>query len=122
MLTVTASMRVFVAREPTDMRKGFDGLGALVVNIIDEDPQSGHLFLFINRRRNRAKILGWTGTGYFIFYKRIERGHFVLRDQANGKPGAFEVTPHELGMILEGIDLRGIKRQAVLNDLRRSSA
>ena len=122
MLTVTASMRVFVAREPTDMRKGFDGLGALVTGIIDEDPQSGHLFLFINKRRDRAKILGWTGTGYFIFYKRIESGRFALRDQANGKPGAFEVTPQELSMILEGIDLRGIKRQSVLSNMRRSTA
>ena len=57
MLSLPPSVRVFVAREPTDMRKSFDTLAALVIDVVDEDPQSGHLFLFVNRRRDRAKIL-----------------------------------------------------------------
>lgn len=122
MLTPAASIRVFVARKATDMRKGFDGLSALVTGVIDEDPMSGHLFLFINRRRDRAKVLGWTGTGFFIFYKRLEKGRFALRDQAHGRDGAFEISSQELGMILEGIDLRGMGRQEALRDLRQRMA
>jgi len=122
MLTGTASIRVFVARGATDMRKGFDGLSALVTNIIDEDPMSGHRFLFFNRRRDRAKVLGWTGTGFFIIYKRLERGRFALKDQARGNDGAFEITSHELSMVLEGIDLRAVQRRDRLQDLRQRMA
>ena len=74
MLSLAASTRIFVAAGHTDMRKGFDGLCGLVTSILDMDPQSGQLFLFINRRRDKMKILYWDGDGLAIWYRRLEQG------------------------------------------------
>lgn len=93
------------------MRKGFDGLSALVCEVIEEDPQSGHLFLFVNRRRDRAKILWWDTQGYWLMYRRLEQGRIQLFDQARGKRGGFEIEPGQLMLLLEGIDLRRAKRR-----------
>ncbi len=111
MLSLPPSVRLFVARGVTDMRKSFDTLAAVVTEVVDEDPQSGHLFLFVNRRRNRMKVLWWDGSGYCLLAKRLEHGQFRVFDQAAGKPGAFELSASELGLLLEGIDLRGAKRR-----------
>ena len=67
------SVRIFVGREPVDMRKGFDGLSGVVIGIVDEDPQSGHLFVFFNKRRNRMKDLVWDGSGYYGRQSRYQR-------------------------------------------------
>ena len=111
MLSLPPSVRLFVARGVTDMRKSFDTLAAVVTEVVDEDPQSGHLFLFVNRRRNRMKVLWWDGSGYCLLAKRLEHGQFRVFDQAAGKPGAFELSASELSLLLEGIDLRGAKRR-----------
>jgi len=74
MLSLPPAVRVFVARGATDMRKSFDTLAALVIDVVDEDPMSGHLFLFVNRRKNRAKILWWDRSGYCLLAKRLEPG------------------------------------------------
>src|SRR5271169_3602966 len=76
MLSFSRTTRVFLAPQPTDMRKGFDGLFALVEKVIQEDPFSGHLFVFRNHRRDRLKILWWDRDGLAIFYKRLERGSY----------------------------------------------
>ncbi|NOY93360.1 MAG: IS66 family insertion sequence element accessory protein TnpB [Deltaproteobacteria bacterium] len=117
MLSLPPSVRVFVARGVTDMRKSFDTLAALTIDVIDEDPMSGHLFLFINRRRNRAKVLWWDRSGYCLLAKRIEHGQFSVFDKAGGKPGSFEVSASDLALILEGIDLRGARRRASHDEL-----
>ena len=111
MLGLPLSVRIFVAREPVDLRKGFDGLSAATVNIVEEDPQSGHLFVFFNRRRNLVKILWWDRCGYSILYKRLEQGQFNVFDQAGGKKGAFELSYTDLSLILEGVDLRRSRRR-----------
>ena len=111
MLSLPPSVRLFVARGVTDMRKSFDTLAAVVTEVVDEDPQSGHLFLFVNRRRDRLKVLWWDGSGYCLLAKRLEHGQFRVFDQAQGKPGAFELSVSELALILEGIDLRRAKRR-----------
>ena len=111
MLSLPPSVRVFVARGATDMRKSFDTLAALVIDVVDEDPQSGHLFLFVNRRRDRAKILWWDHSGYCLLAKRLEHGQFRVFDHASPSPGAFEVTASELALLLDGIDLRGARRR-----------
>ena len=74
----SSTVRIFVAREPVDMRKGFDGLTGEVIDVVDEDPQSGHLFVFFNRRRNRMKSLIWDGSGFWLLYKRLEHGRFYV--------------------------------------------
>lgn len=119
MLSLPPSVRIFVARGATDMRKSFDTLAALVIEVVDEDPQSGHLFLFVNRRRDRAKILWWDRSGYCLLAKRLEHGQFRVFDQAAGSKGAFEVTASELALLLDGIDLRGTRRRRSHDDLRR---
>ena len=111
MLSLPPSVRLFVARGATDMRKSFDTLAALVIDVVDEDPQSGHLFLFINRRRDRLKILWWDRSGYCLLAKRLEHGQFRVFDRAGGSEGAFELSAGELALILDGIDLRGSKRR-----------
>ena len=125
MLTFSRTTRVFLAVEPTDMRKGFDGLFALVENVIREDPFSGHLFVFRNRRRDRLKILWWDRDGLAIFYKRIERGTFQFptdaavrttnrspeMSQHHGMSPRCEIRADELALLLEGIDLTSVKRR-----------
>jgi transposase len=73
------------------MRKSFDTLAALVIDVVEEDPQSGHLFLFVNRRRDRLKVLWWDRSGYCLLAKRLEHHRFRLFDQAEGGKGAYEV-------------------------------
>ena len=76
MLSFAGSLKVFVAVEPCDMRKGFNGLHSLVTERLQEDPRTGALFLFTNRRRNRLKILFWDRTGLWVCTKRLEEGTF----------------------------------------------
>jgi transposase len=77
-LTLPSSVRIFVAAEAVDLRRGFDGLAAATRSVMRGEPESGHLFVFLNRRRNRIKLLVWDRTGYLIVYKRLERGTFTL--------------------------------------------
>ena len=119
MLSLPPSVRIFVARKPLDMRRSFDGLSATVINVIDEDPQSGHVFVFFNKARTHVKCLVWDRSGYWIFYKRLEHGRFRVFDQSLGTPGAFELHAHELALLLEGIDLRGAKRRLSHDDMLR---
>ena len=99
------------------MRKSFDTLAALVCDVIDEDPQSGHLFLFMNRRRNRVKVLWWDRSGYCLLAKRLEHGQFKIYDRADGKEHSYAVKASELALLLEGIDLRDAKRRRSHDEL-----
>ena len=122
MLSLPPSVRLFIARGVTDMRKSFDTLAALVMDVIDEDPQSGHLFLFVNRRRDRLKVLWWDRSGYCLLAKRLEHGQFRVFDRADGKSGAFEMSASELSLILDGIDLRGSKRRVTHDTVKKLRA
>ena len=119
MLSLPPSVRLFVARGVTDMRKSFDTLAALVIEVIEQDPQSGHLFLFVNRRRDRLKVLWWDRSGYCLLAKRLEHGQFRVFDRADGNAGSFEMSASEFALILEGIDLRGAKRRLSHDDVMR---
>lgn len=120
MLSLPPSVRIFVARRPVDMRRSFDGLSAVVMDVVEEDPQSGHVFVFFNKAKTHVKCLVWDRSGYWIFYKRLEHGRFRVFDQAVGERGAFELRAHELALLLEGIDLRGSKRRLSHDELRRA--
>ena len=117
MLSLPPSVRVFMARGATDMRKSFDTLSALVCDVVEEDPQSGHLFVFVNRRRNRVKVLWWDRSGYCLLAKRLEHGQFRIYDRAEGKTHAYEMQSTDLMLLLEGIDLRGSKRRRSHDEL-----
>ncbi len=95
------------------MRKGFDGLTAVTRERLKEDPFSGHLFVFFNRRKDRVKILFWDRSGLVVWYKRIEKGHFRLASLDADRDGPrTEVEAAELTLILEGIDLSRARRRA----------
>ena len=111
MLTLPAAVRIYVAAEPVDLRRGFDGLAAATRSLMRADPLSGHVFTFLNRRRNRIKLLIWDRTGYVIVYKRLERGTFRLPTVPRVGDRHLDVDAGELGLILEGVDLRGATRQ-----------
>ena len=111
MLTLPSSVRIYVAAEPVDLRRGFDGLAATTRSLMLKNPMSGHVFVFVNRRKNRVKLLVWDRTGWLLLYKRLERGTFELPKEP--EPGArhVEVDAGELGLMLEGLDLRGARRR-----------
>ena len=111
MLSLPPSVRILLAREPADLRKGFDGLSHLVQSVLREDPLSGHLFVFRNRRGDRVKLLLWDTDGFLIVYKRLERGTF--RFPAPGEPEATSVSikATDLIMLLDGVDLQSVKRR-----------
>lgn len=118
MLSLSPAVRVFVAREAADMRKGFDGLEGLAREVIREDPMSGHLFVFFNKRRNRVKVLTWDRTGYLLLYKRLERGTFALCAIEFAGRDSIEMLSSELALLLDGIDLQGAKRLPRYDDKR----
>ncbi len=103
MLSFRSGLRIFISTEPTDMRKGFDGLSAIVENQWETSPLSGDLFVFSNRRQTLLKLIYWDGDGFAIWYKRLEQGTFRI-PQANAE-GRVELTSAKLAMILEGIDI-----------------
>lgn len=111
MLTLSATTRIYVAAEPIDLRKGFDTLAAATRHVLRENPLSGHLFAFYNRRRNRLKILVWQRSGYLILYKRLEHGTFVLPKAPRLGQRHVEMEMAELLLMLEGIDLRCARRR-----------
>jgi transposase len=108
MLTLPPSTRVFVATQPADMRRSFDGLMALVRDFLGEDPLSGHLFVFRNKAGDRLKVLWWDRDGLAIFYKRLEEGSFSFpksRDAAR-----LEMSAADLQLVLQGIDPAKVSR------------
>jgi transposase len=104
-----AATRIWLCVRPADMRCSFDRLAELAASVTGEDPLSGHLFLFRSRGGDRIKILHWDRDGYALWYKRLEEGTFrPPRLEANA--GSVELRPSELAMMLDGIDLKSVKR------------
>jgi len=103
-------VRVFLCTSLTDMRKGFDTLAGLVRNGLGYDPLSGQLFLFVGRRGDRLKILYWDRDGFALWYKRLEQGTFRM-PVTKADATSIELKASELAMLLEGIDLRSIRRR-----------
>lgn len=100
MIGSTRTIRVFAYPRPADLRRGYDGLFGLVSEL-GEEPLSGDYFLFVNERRNRAKVLLWDGTGLCIYMKRLEQGRFAAL-WSRKREGRIVLTPSELALFLEG--------------------
>ena len=109
MINFAQGTKVFLACQPVDMRKGFNGLHAVVTERLGEEPRAGALFVFSNRRHTRIKILCWDGTGLWVLTKRLEQGTFSW--PKNLEPGTtkLKLTPQALAMLTDGVDLRGAK-------------
>jgi transposase len=111
MLTLPPSVRIYVAADPVDARKSFDGLAALVESVFGLEPLSGHLFVFLNRRGHVAQLLFWDRNGFVVVKKRLEAGTFHLARLAQEGSSHVEIDSGELALMLEGIELRGATRR-----------
>jgi len=108
MLSIPPTVSLFLYTEPTDMRKSFDGLSGIVRSELEADPTDGSLFLFINRRRDRMKILHFDGSGYWLYYKLLEAGTFeVIASERT----CIQIDSTQLAMLLGGVSLVGAKRR-----------
>jgi transposase len=110
-LGLPPSVRVFVATQPVDGRKGVDSLVAIVRCALMADPLSGHLYVFFSRRSNRVRIVYWDRNGFALWSKRLEKGRFHACWSEDGQLGAQAMEAAELALLLEGIDLRGARRR-----------
>jgi len=110
-------VKILVCRQPIDMRKSFNGLAGAVIDIVDLDPQSGHVFVFFNSRRSMMKALVWEQTGYWVLAKQLDRGRFQIFESASGNPNRFEVSSSDLALLLDGIDLRGARRRRARDEI-----
>ena len=121
MLSFSSTQRYFVYPKNCDMRKGFNGLGGLVHQFFDHPLMSGDVFIFLNRRRTHIKLLMWDATGFAIYYKRLEAGTFEMPTQSHQKNNTFtnhfpiEIQWSELVLLLEGIELKYLKKRKRFN-------
>ena len=102
MLSLAANVRVYLCTEAVDMRKSFDGLSVLVMDVLEADPLSGALFAFCNRRGDKLKVLYYDGQGLCLWYKRLERGRFRI---PTGEGDAVELSARELALLLDGLEV-----------------
>ena len=103
MIGLPSGTRIWLAAGRTDMRRGFDGLAALAQSALEQEPFSGHVFVFRGRRGDIVKLLWWDGQGMCLFAKRLEKGRFIW---PQAQSGSVSLTPAQLSMLLEGIDWR----------------
>lgn len=110
--SLASQVRVFLYRHPTDLRKSFNGLVALTESQIRQDPLSGSLFVFLNRRQDRIKILYWGQSGYCIWYQQLERGTYQLPKAGElDSAESIELSHGQLSLILDGIDLASVRQR-----------
>lgn len=102
MLNLLPNTQIYLATEAVDMRRSFDGLSALVMDVLAQDPLSGHLFVFFNRLGDKIKILYYDGQGLCQWYKRLEQGRFRI---PTSESEGVELSPQELGLLLDGLDI-----------------
>ncbi len=119
MLSLSSRVRIFAAVEPIDFRKGFDGLVAIARDGFGEDPFGGDVFCFFNRRRDRVKLLVWDANGFWLHYKRLERGTF---ERIEGRGRRVQIDRAQMSMLLEGIDTKSSRfRRHYSRDVRISA-
>jgi transposase len=110
MLTISNAYRYYLYLKPADMRKNFDGLCGIVRAEFTNNPISGDVFIFINRRRSQIKLLHWQGDGFAIYYKRLEKGTYEL-PVVTQSSNTIKIKAQELVLIIEGISLLSVKRR-----------
>lgn len=114
MIGLTHGVKIYLCTTPADMRRGFDGLSGMAQTLMQQDPLSGHLFVFRNRNRDKLKILYWDCDGLAIWYKRLEQGTFQFptdgkpkgQDSKEAPQTSVEISSSDLSLLLGGIDLR----------------
>jgi transposase len=122
MLSLPPSVRIFVATQPVDGRKGVDSLAAIVRSVFEHDPLTGHLYVFFSKRRDRVRVIYWDRNGFAMWTKRLEKGRFHAPVDADGKLAVAAMEASDLALILEGIDLAGARRRARWEPRRPAAA
>lgn len=112
MLLLSRAVRVFVATAPCNLHRSFDGLSNEVRAVLAKDPLSGHVFVFLNRRKTQVKLLLWTRGGFTVLHKRLEQGTFTFPRQVTETATSVALDVHELSMLLEGIDVTKARTSA----------
>lgn len=110
MFTLSAENRFHLFSKPTDMRKSFDGLSGLVQNSLGQDPSGGDVFIFVNKRRDKVKLLHWQGAGFILYYKRLEKGTFEL-PRYDSSVGSISLDYARLIMIIDGLSIKNIQKR-----------
>jgi transposase len=108
-ILVPRAVRVYFATQPTNLHKSFDGLVNEIRHTLGHDPLGGHVFVFLNRRKNQVKLIVWTRGGFAIVHKRLERGTFTFPSRVTADATSIAIDVHELAMLLEGIDVSRAK-------------
>lgn len=112
MILLPRAVRVYFATQPVNLRKSFEGLSNEIRCALGHDPLSGHMFVFLNRRKNQVKLLVWTRGGFTIVHKRLERGTFAFPARVVEGAASIALDVHELSMLLEGIEVARVKTKA----------
>jgi len=116
MFTLSSSHKFLLYSQPTDMRKSFDGLSGLIENHLESNPRGGEVFIFINKRRDRIKLLHWQGSGYTLYYKRLESGTFELPAYAyDSDYASISLNYSQTVMLIDGISIKNIQRRKRYN-------
>ena len=114
MFTLSSHHKFNLFSQPTDMRKGFNGLSGIVNNILKDNPRSGEVFIFINKRRNKIKLLQWQGGGFVLYYKRLEQGAFELPEYEE-LAGSIVLSYTKMAMIVDGLSIKNIASRKRFN-------
>lgn len=115
MLTLPRSLRILVAVEPVDFRKAFDGLCGIIRDSFRDDPVSGDVFVFFNKARDRVKLLVWDANGFWLHYKRLERGRFEALPPSMSSGQRVEIDRGRLSLLLEGLEFRNSRYRRHFN-------
>jgi len=110
MFTLSSDNRFHLYSQPTDMRKSFDGLSGLIQNTLGSNPCSGDVFIFINRRRDKIKLLHWQGISFTLYYKRLEEGTFEL-PKYSIKAGSITLSYAQIVMLVDGLSIKNIHKR-----------
>ena len=122
MILLPRAVRVYFATQPVNLRRSFDGLSNEVRHALGHDPLDGHVFVFLNRRKNQVKLIVWTRGGFTIVHKRLERGTFTFPAKVTASATCIAIDVHELAMLLEGIDVSCAKAKPRWEPPARASA
>lgn len=114
MFTLSSSNKFHLYSEPTDMRKSFDGLSGIIQNTLEIDPCSGDVYIFINKRHDKIKLLHWQGISFTLYYKRLEKGSFEIPSYDIAS-GSISLTYTQMVMIIDGLSIKNIQKRKAYN-------
>lgn len=110
MFALSSELKFHLYNQPTDMRKSFDGLSGVVQNYLGSNPQSGDVFMFINKGRDKVKLLHWQGSGFTLYYKRLEEGTFEV-PRYGGNVGSISLSYTQMAMIIDGLSIKNLPKR-----------